>query len=315
MMLATWLVEIYLARCNELEDMAASESVSHDVEDLKAERTVVEEELRQFLETYKSNLDTKATYELIQSHGRTDIYLHYATLVGDLDRVAEHWILEEEWLKAIDILNRQSSLELYYRFAPILIRQVPRETVDSWLRQSALDPLRLVPALLRIQALSSNVPRDPLQPNHAIRYLNHVVFSQGNTSATIHNLLITFHVQCSTSSGSDEEGPLLRFLSTAPVDPLTDKPYYDLDYALRLCIRAGKTRACVQIYSKMGLWENSVDLALEKGDLELAKINADMPEDDQQLRKKLWLKIAKYVVQDKKDIKRLVLAVTGLFFH
>ena len=56
-----------------------------------------------------------------------------------------------------------------------------------------------------------------------------------------------------------------------------------------------------------------MDLALEKGDLELAKINADMPEDDQQLRKKLWLKIAKYVVQDKKDIKRLVLAVTGLF--
>lgn len=303
MMLATWLVEIYLARCNELEDMAASESVSHDVEDLKAERTVVEEELRQFLETYRSNLDTKTTYELIQSHGRTDIYLHYATLVGDLDKVAEHWILEEEWLKAVDIINRQSNLELYYRFAPVLIRQIPRETVDSWLRQPALDPLRLVPALLRIQALSNNTPRDPLQPNHAIRYLNHVVFTQGNTSATIHNLLITFHVQCPPSSGSDEEGPLLRFLSTAPVDPLTDKPYYDLDYALRLCIRSGKTRACVQIYSKMGLWENSVDLALEKGDLELAKINADMPEDDQQLRKKLWLKIAKYVVQDKKDIK------------
>jgi hypothetical protein len=42
---------------------------------------------------------------------------------------------------------------------------------------------------------------------------------------------------------------------------------------------------------------------LEKGDLELAKINADMPEDDQPLRKKLWLKIARYVVQDKQDIK------------
>ena len=56
----------------------------------------------------------------------------------------------------------------------------------------------------------------------------------------------------------------------------------------------------------MGLWENSVDLALEKGDLELAKVNADMPEDDIQLRKKLWLKIAKYVVQDKQDIKMYV---------
>jgi len=59
----------------------------------------------------------------------------------------------------------------------------------------------------------------------------------------------------------------------------------------------------VHIYSQMGLWESSVDLALEKGDLELAKLNADKPEDDPQLRKKLWLKIAKFVVQDKKDIK------------
>lgn len=59
----------------------------------------------------------------------------------------------------------------------------------------------------------------------------------------------------------------------------------------------------------MGLYENSVDLALEKGDLELAKINADRvpEEEDQVLRKKLWLKIAKYVVQDKKDIKAYVM--------
>jgi len=56
----------------------------------------------------------------------------------------------------------------------------------------------------------------------------------------------------------------------------------------------------------MGLFENSVDLALEKNDLELAKINADMPEDDIPLRKKLWLKIAKYVVQEKQDIKTSV---------
>ena len=53
MMLATWLVEIYLSKCNELEDVVASESVSHDVQDLKAERTIVESDLREFLETYK----------------------------------------------------------------------------------------------------------------------------------------------------------------------------------------------------------------------------------------------------------------------
>lgn len=304
MMLATWLVEIYLARCNELEDVAASESVSHDVEDLKVLRSVLEEELRHFLETYRNDLDQSTVYELIQSHGRTDFYLHYAGIIGDNDRIAEHWLLEEEYAKVIDVLNRQADLELYYRVAPVLIRQLPKETVDCWLRQPALDPLRLVPALLSAQDLSGKAPRDPLQPNHAIRYLNHVVFSQENTSPTIHNLLITLHVNYPSASGSDEEAALLKFLTTAPTDSLTDKPFYDLDYALRLCVGAGKTRACVHIYSKMGLWENSVDLALAKGDLELAKANADMPEDDRQLRKKLWLKIAKYVVQDKKDIKR-----------
>lgn len=52
-----------------------------------------------------------------------------------------------------------------------------------------------------------------------------------------------------------------------------------------------------------------MDLALDKGDLELAKTNADRPEDDDILRKKLWLKIAKYVVQEKHDIKSYVPAL------
>ncbi|KAJ4484856.1 Pep3/Vps18/deep orange family-domain-containing protein [Lentinula edodes] len=302
MMLATWLVEFYLSKCNELDDMVASESVLHDVGNLQAERAILEDDLRQFFETYKNNLDPKTTYELIQGHGRTDMYLHYATVIGDSERVIEHWVMEEEWSKAIDTLNRQSNLELYYRFGAVLLRQAPKETVDSWLKQPTLDPIRLIPSLLQLQ----HAPRDPLSPNQAIRYLNHIVFEQQNTSPTIHNLLVTFYVLPSSapsSSATSDDGPILRFLSTAPADPITGKPYYDLDYALRLCKQTGRTQPCVHIYSKMALYENSVDLALEKGDLELAKINADMPEDDQPLRKKLWLKIARYVVQDKKDIK------------
>jgi len=53
MILATWLVEFYLSKCNELDDVVASESVSHDVDNLQAERTILEEDLRQFFETYK----------------------------------------------------------------------------------------------------------------------------------------------------------------------------------------------------------------------------------------------------------------------
>ena len=53
MMLATWLVEFYLSKCNQLDDLVASESVSHDVENLQIERSLLEDELRQFFETYK----------------------------------------------------------------------------------------------------------------------------------------------------------------------------------------------------------------------------------------------------------------------
>ncbi|KAG6851223.1 hypothetical protein H0H93_015233 [Arthromyces matolae] len=296
MILATWLVEFYLSKCNELDDIIASESISDNVDNLQTEKTILEDDFRQFLDTYKLNLDRNTTYELIQGHGRTDMYLHYANTIGDYERVIEHWIVEEDWLKAIE-----TDLELYYRFGPVLMRRAPKETVDSWLRQSSLDPLRLIPSILQLQY----VPRDPLSPNQAIRYLNHLIFEQHNISPTVHNLLITFHVlpPPAKSSAGVDDGPLLRFLQTAPCDPVTGKPYYDLDYALRLCKNSGRTQPCVHIYSKMGLWENSVDMAIEKGDVELAMINADMPEEDPQLQKKLWLKIARYVVQDKKDIK------------
>ncbi|KAI0286980.1 Pep3/Vps18/deep orange family-domain-containing protein [Russula aff. rugulosa BPL654] len=298
MMLATWLVEFYLSKYDELDDLTALSSAQYDVENVKTERSILEEDLRRFLESHKDDLEPHTVYELIQSHGRTDMYLFYAALIGDFECVVEHWILEEEWVKAIDAISRQSNLELYYQFGPVLMRNAPRDTVDSWIRQPTLDPLRLVPALLQFQF----APRDPLSPNQATRYLNHVIFEQLNTSSTLHNLFIT--LQASSAAGSPEDdGPLLRFLATAPVDSLTGKPYYDLDYALRLCSESGRIHPCVHIYSQMGLWESSVDLALEKGDLELAKLNADKPEDDPQLRKKLWLKIAKFVVQDKKDIK------------
>lgn len=137
----------------------------------------------------------------------------------------------------------------------------------------------------------------------------------------IHNLLLTLLISSPSPSAADDtvdvtkspllgttrlpeaDLPLLRFLSTVPSDPLTNAAYYDLDYALRLCKQRNRLQACVHIYAKMGMWEESVDLALEMGELELAKGNVERVEEDEVLRKKLWRKVARYVVQDKKDIK------------
>jgi hypothetical protein len=184
------------------------------------------------------------------------------------------------------------------------MRNAPRETVDSWLRRSTLSPRRLVPALLQH---SSPAERDKHPKTHeqAIRYLVSVVSDGKSTDPIIHNLLLTLYATAPADS-PEGEAPLLQFLTDASSDSTTEQPYFDLDYALRLCKANGKTQACVHIYSKLGLYENSVDLALSKGDLELAKINADRPDGNDELRKKLWLKVAKYVVQEKNDIQRYV---------
>lgn len=55
----------------------------------------------------QNDLEPKVVYELILSHGRTDLYLFYANLNRDHAKVVEYWVTEEEWRKAIDILNRQ----------------------------------------------------------------------------------------------------------------------------------------------------------------------------------------------------------------
>jgi hypothetical protein len=59
--------------------------------------------------TVQIDLDAKVVYELILSHGRTDLYLFYANLNRDHGKVVEHWVTEEQWTKAIDVLNRQVS--------------------------------------------------------------------------------------------------------------------------------------------------------------------------------------------------------------
>lgn len=70
---------------------------------------------------------------------------------------------------------------------------------------------------------------------------------------------------------------------------------YDVHFALRICHEYNLTRACVQLSGLLGLWESAVSLALNE-DLELAKKMANMsPENDLELRKKLWLKIGKFI--------------------
>lgn len=286
MMLATWLVEIYLAKINELEDVAAAEEASQNVDNYRIEMDLLQEELRQFLLTYRDNLDSKTIFGLITRHGRTDFMLHYAAVVGEHSRIVRHWIQEEEWQRAIGALDEQPSLDLYYRFAGLLIRHAPAETTNSWMRREGLEPKRLMPAMLRYK-------HDATAPDHVVRYLHHVI-DQGATDPAIHNFLLSLLAR----KGS-ESSALLDFINRGTP---RSEPCYDLDYALRICSSHGRTEACVRILAKMNNFESAVDLAIQAANVDLACNCADAVQGDVTLRKKLWLKIAHYIVKDKQDI-------------
>jgi hypothetical protein len=96
--------------------VVAAEAGSQDVESLKLERTMVEDELKQFLKDYQQNLDRKTVYDLFLSHGRTDLYIFFATTIKDYAKVVEHWVMEEEWVQAIGVLNRQVSVSSWVTF-------------------------------------------------------------------------------------------------------------------------------------------------------------------------------------------------------
>ncbi|CAJ0645140.1 10378_t:CDS:10 [Entrophospora sp. SA101] len=261
----------------------------------------VERDQRDALRTYllnklnklrrTSHLDRPTTYNLIASHGRVKELLFYATLIGDYEKVISHWIYESDYKQALDVLSKEASNDTFYKFAPILMEHAPYETVNVWMRQPNLNPRNLMPALLKYD--HSNAPENVTQ-NQAIRYLQYVVQQQNNTDPAIHNFLLTLYATQPTR----DEAALLQFLATEGKEP-----YYNMDYALRLCSQNGRMQSCVHIYRNMKLYEEAVDLALKDNDLELAAINAEKPEGDEELRKKLWLKIARHVVEKKRDIK------------
>jgi vacuolar protein sorting-associated protein 18 len=91
-----------------------------------------------------------------------------------------------------------------------------------------------------------------------------------------------------------DEDQLLNFLGQA-------QRYYDIKYALSVCTKQKKTRACVLLFGEMGMYHEALDLALTV-DIELAKRYIEKT-DDVELQKKLWLKIARYHAEVQHDIK------------
>ncbi|CAM6102948.1 unnamed protein product [Calypogeia fissa] len=295
-MIATWATELYLDKINRLL-MGENKQVlpgADTADGQSAEYQATLKEFLAFLSDWKNDLDEATTVKLLGSYGRVDELVYFARLKEQYEILLHHFIQQGDAKRALAVLQKPNiSPELQYKHGPALIMVDPHATVESWMAAN-LKPRRLVPALMRYA--NGHPPKD--EANAAIRYLEFCVQRQQNEDSAIHNLLLSLYAK------QEDESALLLFLDTKYGKGRPGRPdiFYDPKYALRLCLEEKRMRACVYVYGLMGMHEEAVSLALQI-DPELAKREANKVDDDDGLRKKLWLMVAKHVIQQDKGVK------------
>ncbi|KDR19383.1 Vacuolar protein sorting-associated protein 18-like protein, partial [Zootermopsis nevadensis] len=280
-MIVIWVIELFLNQLGTLRD----EGMKNTNEYISLQKELDAFLARpQVMECVKNNRGT--IYDLMASHGDKDNLIKLTIINKDFERVIRHHIHKNNYLEALDVLKSQNRKELFYHFAPALMQFVPKQMVSALISQGrGLSPAKLLPALVTV---------DEYQAGEAVHYLEFCVQTLGCQQQAIHNYLLSLYARFKPQS-------LMNYLAMQGQD--ASMVSYDIHYALRLCQEKNLTEACVQLSALLGLWESAVDLALTI-DVKLATQTASLPQNDPELRKKLWLKIAKHVVREKDDIQQ-----------
>lgn len=293
-MISSWLVELFMVKLNNLDDTisAVTEEGTGPSSAKKTDDLVqVKREFNDFISKNKDDLDRKTVYEIIGSHGREEELLRFATAIDDYGHVLAYWVQRERWQDAMSILRKLSDMEIFYRYANVLMENVPADFTEVLMRQIDLNETKLIPALLNYNRLTTA----PLGQNQAVRFLLFCINQQGSRDPATHNTLVSLYA----ANATPDESGLLVYLQAQSA---AHEQCYDVDFALRLCLNHNRVRSAVHIYCAMSQFAAAVDMALKHDEVDLAAEVADRPESDHALRKKLWLKVAKKVMSKSQGI-------------
>ncbi|CDR37582.1 CYFA0S01e12662g1_1 [Cyberlindnera fabianii] len=278
-MLSSWIVELFVERLNELDDILATEQLVH-LEETTILKTGTEKRFQEFIIENKDVLDKKTAYEIIASHNRRSELLYYAGLINDYDFVLAYWIRYENWEEALKTLEKNNDANIAYKYSTVLLVNDPIRTVDTWLRMSELNAAKLLPAILTYNKNSKKVKTSKHQ---GVRFLLSYIEKTSTKDASVHDTLLYILI---SNESSDNEKMVLRYL-----EEHGSNFYYNPDFILRLCLRFKKIQSATYIYSILDCYEDALNLAIENDMIDLAIVIADKPDDDK-TRKFLWLKVA-----------------------
>uniref|UniRef100_A0A0R3RHG7 Vacuolar protein sorting-associated protein 18 homolog n=1 Tax=Elaeophora elaphi TaxID=1147741 RepID=A0A0R3RHG7_9BILA len=331
--LVLWLLEVQLTEFAELrrngKQLEGAELASEGItieQQIKNMRQQIEQFLAHsvvlvsvflgtsFSETVKFQaaveVNRDAVYHLITSHAHFDIQLYLAQKLKDYATIVNVYLLQSEYEKVLEVIQTQHILELYYKHSSTLIEKLPSELIAAWIEEGkALVSDRLLPALYRCQDVSKTK-----MVTAALKYLNFVI-NENWASRAMHNFMITLCAEF-----KPEE--LLNYFEKYGYD--RNLVPYDVEYALRVCIeKQALKRCCVFMYCVDELYDEAVSLALTI-DVELAKTCAKQmvqPNENEydfllpnsgklkistDMRRRVWLQIARHVIEKQKDIAACV---------
>ena len=267
------------------------------------------DELKQFLKENLRLIDKDTVFQMLQSHGKDDLLQEFAEITKTYEVLISHWINQGEYSKAlkkiakIEEAKRHSTMSKY---ASTFIKQCTEEmlVVLEGKEYSKLDMEQIMPAFM-------NIKRENMES--ALKYIRDTCIKERQLKLkSVHNMQFHFLLEL------DKDEELIQYLEQIEQAKHQNEPVrLEVQFALNLCLLKEKKlnpndeymfvmkKAQVIIYAILKQFDKAVKISLQYGFIDLATKYASRPSDknDKLLKRKLWMKIAKYVfnVSDKDE--------------
>ncbi|XP_063381072.1 vacuolar protein sorting-associated protein 18 homolog [Cydia fagiglandana] len=287
-MIVIWITELYLSQLGVLRRTGQEDTQKYHQLQSDFEVFLVQPRVEKCMQHVK-----KVIYDLMSSHGDKQNLIKLTILNEDYENVIAQNIYKKSYAEALSTLSTLKKPDLFYQFAPVLMEEEPRLTVNTLIAQGTrLNYLKLLPAFLSCE-------NDEAHVTEIMRYLEFIMQNFNVKDTAIHNYLLTLYAE-------HDKVALMRYLERQGQDAALVN--YDVHYALRLCRERELPEACVKLSALLGLWEAAVELALQV-DLALAKSVAALPPEPATQRA-LWLTIAEHVITKNQDLREAMSFLT-----
>lgn len=217
----------------------------------------------------------------------------------DYEWVVVYYCQYEVYEEVLVVFVCYCDFQFFYKFLFIFICYIFCQFVDVWIEMGSwLDVCQFIFVLVNYSQGG-----EVQQVSQVICYMEFCVNVLGEIEQVIYNYLLLLYV-CGWLD------LLLVYLEQVGVSFYW--VYYDFKYVLWFCVEYGYYCVCVYVYKVLELYEEVVDLVLQV-DVDLVKQCVDLFEEDEELCKKLWLKIVWYVVQEEEDVQIVMVCLVSCF--